>query len=503
MADSHETNDLEGPIQTSVRPRAARSEVLGQMKQLVASPHFKFAQMNRAAAEVDPGLVPTTDVNEEATSRKETRSVPVKAHLSPELKSPGKFIRVDAAHAQAPPTHLPKKALEQFVGWSECSIGTWDKVEEPIAEPKFEIKEAYGHKLTSSIESTNERGETTKVTSQWSLEAEAYQNLSQFDHSLGFDSARLRVDPAHAHIKPQNANPVAREIPSGMEEAVPVTDLLKMAFPTSTFETKSRNDAAPSTSLPKAQTLARETTAAKTTMLVAEPEIPDATPETYVSRFAMIHEIGQRAWPDITDKLLGPGRPMLEKLGAAIRQTNNAQTCETIVAGATRGCGATTIAMSLARWFADQGDRVLLVDADVHQAGITQTLKLTDHRSWVTVARGTNLTEKVFVRAAGSSIAFACLAPLRLRTIWQPFILDHLSKLLGTVQGVFDRILIDVGSTNQLMAELSGNFTLATTALVVATVGSLDDDSATRCKTNLVGLGIEHVHFAQNFARRS
>jgi hypothetical protein len=38
---------------------------------------------------------------------------------------------------------------------------------------------------------------------------------------------------------------------------------------------------------------------------------------------------------------------------------------------------------------------------------------------------------------------------------------------------------------------------------VVATVGSLDDDSAIRCKTNLVGLGIEHVLFAQNFARRS
>jgi Mrp family chromosome partitioning ATPase len=497
MADSNETSFYEGLTQTRVRSQAPRAKVLGQMKQLVASPHFKFAQMNQASAEVDPGLIPTTDVNDETASREQTRSVPVKTHESPELKSPGNFMRVDAAHAQAPPTHLPKKSLEQFVGWSECSIGTWDKVEEPVVEPKIEIKEAYGQKLTSSIETTNERGETKKVTSQWALEAEAYQNLSQFDHSLGFDAARMRVDHAHPHVKPQNAPTATSEIPAGMDEAVPVTDLLKMAFPESSFEMRSRIDAGQTTILPEAKPLVRETVPA------AEPELPEAAPETYVSRFAMIREIGERAWPEMTDKLLGPGRPMLEKLGAAIRQTNNAQTCETIVAGATRGCGATTVAMALARWFADQGDRVLLVDADVHGAGITQTLKLTDHRSWVTVARGTNLSKKLFVRAAGSSIAFACLAPLRLRTIWQPFIFDHLSKLLGTVEGVFDRILIDVGSTNQLMAELSGNCTLATSALVVATVGSLDDDSAIRCKTNLVGLGIEHVLFAQNFARRS
>jgi Mrp family chromosome partitioning ATPase len=205
----------------------------------------------------------------------------------------------------------------------------------------------------------------------------------------------------------------------------------------------------------------------------------------------------------ISNKMLTLGRPVLERLATTLDHLIPDTTTELVICGTNRGVGTSTIAVSLARLYAERGERVLLVDADIHKAGITHSLELIENRSWVTLVRGASVTDTGILKTRESKISFATISPLRLRTIWPPYVLDHLANLLSTLTDVFDRILIDVGPVNQLTAEMSGNQSLATAALVVAEVGNADEETTGRIRRNLAGVGIDQVLFAQNFAKQS
>lgn len=383
------------------------------------------------------------------------------------------YTRMDQGHEQAPASHLPADVIAAYSATSGTAVGDaqWSRKEpetaaEAIIAPAMATeqvapvtrldKDPFGSHLkpqrVAQAVSTGSTGDAASVTATAS--PAVFRSAVELEPPVSYAT----VPAAHVPF----ATREERKTSSGESRTPALTDLLRRAFP-----------------------------AQPTTGRGGANEIE-------------VREIEIEHWPEMVEKMLTLGRATVQQLSQAVRQQGQGQQrlIETVIAGASRGSGATTIALTLARQLAAEGERVLMIDADIQAVGMTRALSLYENRSWVTITRDMNFIEKGMVRDANTGIFFAALQPLRLRTVWPPFIFDHLAALLGTVQEKFDRVLIDVGTPQQLISELSGHRSLASSALIITRGNDADEEAALRIRTNLVGVGIEHVIFAQNFARK-
>ncbi len=380
------------------------------------------------------------------------------------------YTRVDQGHEQASASHLPADVISSYSATSATSVGDtgWSRQKleataeaiiapsvpsEPMARPTRLDKDPFGsHLKAQRVAQATSPGQAASTAA--SASPAAFRSVAELEPPISYAT----VPAAHVPFAPREET----KSPSGESPTPALTDLLRRAFP-----------------------------AQQTTGRGGANEIE-----------VRATEIEQ--WPEMVEKMLTLGHATVQQLSQAVRQLGQGEQrlIETVIAGVSRGSGATTIALTLARQLAAEGERVLVVDADIHAVGITRALSLHENRSWVTITRDMNFIEKAMVRDATTGIFFAALQPLRLRTVWPPFIFDHLAALLGTVQEKFDRVLIDVGTPQQLISELSGHRSLASSALIITRGNDADEEAALRIRTNLVGVGIEHVIFAQNFARK-
>jgi Mrp family chromosome partitioning ATPase len=392
-----------------------------------------------------------------------------------------KFARLDQKHDQPAATHLSRQMIAQLAAEAQqmrehglLQGGQEKRVSEnSSAKPKAENavnmqesktagKDPFGlHLKPQQVSLKNEPKPYPASAVNTDHTERIFRAVTNFDEPLTFTG----IPTPHFRVADQATNQSSvgqpEAVTSQLEDAsVPLTGLLQRAFPRNRIETGTQ-------------------------------QVPD------------IRQVEIGVWPEIVEKMLLLGTATVQRLAEVIREHTTGSANETVIASKTRGCGSSTITMALARWYAAAEERVLVVDADIHAVGVTKALGLHENRSWVTVTREMNFLEQGCVRDAATGIAFAALQPLRLRTIWQPFIFDHLASLVATVHRNFDRVLIDVGTPQQLISELSGNSSLATSALVVTKYDELDEEATYRIKTNLVGVGIENVLFAQNFARKS
>ncbi len=570
----HDSSANQPAMVTSVQQTTKRDQK-SRLKRLIGSPHFKFAK----AAQSD--LLPPLDIDHgsRSTGGRESNEVtspsPSQVPQATLFERPvGQFVRIDAAHKTSPDTHLRKQQLEQFVGWTEHAIPTWqDQVIDPNSQTS--LRSVTSSEMEQVSTANNPRNWPQQSSFGRSTKAETSptnvnrSTLASFDDTSETAVAKFRFDAEHERTFEQKIEPTQQAILAKSETYTPsdrdelfsqtkaIDELVRRAFsnaeaaaarraPTITVpqepavaraaskpltlgqmmvEPKATVDPAPSVekeptmestpgvalteSIPTVSAAsAEETITAESEVLETSEEISTSasSPKTMSAEaiddmWASMEIVAPRQWPEMTDRMLTAGRVIVERLATAVRQLCPSQTNEVAIVGAGRRVGTTTIGVALARYLAEQGERVLLVDGDIHNAGLTRSLNLSDNRSWVTFVRGANFASNGIVRLEDIPLAFATIAPLRLRTIWPPFVLDHLAALLASVREGFDRVLIDVGTSNQLLSEMSGNRVLSPSALVIAEVGKVDQDVYERVKRNLSGVAIDHVIFAQNFAR--
>ncbi|MEZ6096305.1 MAG: hypothetical protein R3C03_19105 [Pirellulaceae bacterium] len=538
--------------------RTAKQDIKTRLKRLINSPHFKFGTPQ---SELNPPMdfsepAPSSNERDRATTPEAIPQAVQQTNTEPK----GSFVRLDGPHATAPATHLPPSSLDQFVGWTETTLTRWQDQLDGLSEVQQRILRS--DSAISNVESNESDSAISNNTNEERL-PQSKQSRDSFGKSIGitegltpiqnFVSELRFVEPNYRfdsqHPKPtissksntQTGESIVStsetknggntssqfEMPSSVQNIINRTQaidaLVRQAFANSqTQESETCTEFDDSLQVERTTPRSNQKTEVKNSsetlgemlskQVASQPELetPVAPKPVEASkceqsqqRWDDIPEVSDRNWPEMTSKMLAAGRPVLERLAAGVERLCLASSNAVVITGAAREVGTSTIAMSLARLFAERGEKILLVDADIHSAGVTRTLDLGENRSWITLARGTELTTTALRKCKNQTIAFATIQPLRLRTLWSPYVFDHLAQMLNGVRGVFDRILIDTGAVNQLLAESSGNQKLAGAGLVVAELGKLDAEATERTRRNLAGIGIEHLLFAQNFAKRT
>ncbi len=204
-------------------------------------------------------------------------------------------------------------------------------------------------------------------------------------------------------------------------------------------------------------------------------------------------------WGAVVDKLC-QNQPLAQQLLLAAEQLIAGGDGRLLVAGARRGCGTTTLAATVSRLLIEQGKRVLMVDADLVQAGWTSDLELTSAGSWVNQVEAFEPLQEAMAISRKTNAAMVALQATSGRKHLPPYLLDYLGQLLRPLRDQFDATVIEVGPISQLLEELSQPSRLGSALLIVQQGGPDAAVELRRSKTTLNAFGITRLAVAQNFA---
>jgi Mrp family chromosome partitioning ATPase len=213
-------------------------------------------------------------------------------------------------------------------------------------------------------------------------------------------------------------------------------------------------------------------------------------------------DVGEFRWPLISDQMIKVGADSIQALSSTVLTTLAGTRRRVAVTGPSRRAGTTSIAISLARWAASEGARVLLVDADLAHPELSSLVGLGPGISWWNMLNQRDLGQpqvaEYIIRSQQTPI---CVMPLFInqgQTRSAAKLFDQLGHLLDPVSFDFDLILLDTGPVSQIVAELSVGQPLIDTALIVH---QDKDFTVTQAQNQLRALDVEQFVFAQNSVR--
>ncbi len=205
-------------------------------------------------------------------------------------------------------------------------------------------------------------------------------------------------------------------------------------------------------------------------------------------------------WPAVTNHMIATGSQAISHLAdstAALLSGSSRLT----VASSGRGEGSTSLAISLARWTASSGKKVLLVDGDLASPGLSSQVGLASDITWITAANGSVDPAEVIVRSQANQICIMPLNQIETRVTYPRFIYDLLGDLVSQVQSEFDLVIVDIGPTSQLFSELSKPELLSDATLLVHN-NSGSPQSFLQTTDQLQKFGISKYVVAQNTVRK-
>ena len=210
-------------------------------------------------------------------------------------------------------------------------------------------------------------------------------------------------------------------------------------------------------------------------------------------------DVGEFRWPKVTDQMISLGAEAIGQLSTTILGTIAGTRRRVAVTAADRRSGTTSIAISLARWAANEGARVLLVDADLAHPDLSSLVGLGPGISWLNALRDPRAFQNPAEYIIRSQQLPICVMPLAISAdkSREGHRLDQLGQLLDPVSFDFDLILLDMGPASQILAELSLGANLMDTALIVHQDKGY---KVNQVQNQLRELEVEQFVFAQNAA---
>lgn len=172
-------------------------------------------------------------------------------------------------------------------------------------------------------------------------------------------------------------------------------------------------------------------------------------------------------WSETTNKMIVSGGDSLNQLHRCLLDLIRPQQSRVIIGGVGRGQGTTSIAISLARWIAASGKKVLLVDGDLSKANLSRQAGMAKDISWMNSICHPLPNAELTVRSKKSNLCLMPLATVESRSQWPRFIYDELGKIIDQARHDFDLIITDIGPAEQMMAELSRPSCIADATVLV------------------------------------
>lgn len=203
-------------------------------------------------------------------------------------------------------------------------------------------------------------------------------------------------------------------------------------------------------------------------------------------------------WSETTNQMIVSGGNSLTQLHQSLLDLISPQQSRIIIGGVGRGVGTTSIAISLARWIAGSGKKVLLVDGDLSKADLSRQAGMARDVSWMNTICHPLPNAELTVRSKKSNLCLMPLASVESRSQWPRFIYDELGKIIDQAWHDFDLIITDIGPAEQMMAELSHPSCIADATVLVH-----DGVQSTVLKTaqnRMKMFGLSNLIIAQNRA---
>lgn len=201
-------------------------------------------------------------------------------------------------------------------------------------------------------------------------------------------------------------------------------------------------------------------------------------------------------WPMIIDQFLDIGEQAISRLANFSIDILDGSDHRLAVTSVRAGAGASTIACSVARWAAKMRKRVLLVDANLQNPALAQSIGLAPNISWLNVIRESLDVSEAIVRCKSTGVCVMPLGEIANAQNLPSALLDRLGDLLQGVHHAFDLIVIDTGVAGQLPIELTSSSKLVDAAMIVdSNVASAPFRST---KDGLLNFGVTKFVAAQN-----
>ena len=147
------------------------------------------------------------------------------------------------------------------------------------------------------------------------------------------------------------------------------------------------------------------------------------------------------------------------------------------------------------------GHRVLLIDGDLENAGLTRTLGLDGTISWTRVANQQCKIGEALVLGQASGIYLMPLASVLNRGNYPSDLYSELGKIVDPISDCFNLIIIDVGPSRQLTQETNRIDLVGDATMLVNDVSRTLVDEFEKNKSNLLAYGISKMLVAENFTR--
>lgn len=232
--------------------------------------------------------------------------------------------------------------------------------------------------------------------------------------------------------------------------------------------------------------------------LVAQQKSTVPTPiahETFIASW----QVPAFVWPQITSQLVdepsGAIRSLCHNAAQMMLGTGN----RLFVTGASKGVGTSTITMAMARQFAIEGKRTLLVDANITNPMLAVRMGLHPNMSWLQAVSQRRTISEVIINSVGDRLHLMPLCPIVGRVSWPRAIFDQLGQILFRLQSEFDLILIDGGKFIEVVAEATKPYSVADSFLLVSNKQRQATSEQERAQSGLVSFGVRRLMVAQNF----
>ncbi|MDG1872404.1 MAG: AAA family ATPase [Mariniblastus sp.] len=205
-------------------------------------------------------------------------------------------------------------------------------------------------------------------------------------------------------------------------------------------------------------------------------------------------------WPVITNQMIVSGGSAINDLAESTFSLISPLNQRLLITGLERSDGASSIAITLARWAAATGKKVLLVDADMSNPSLSKQVGLAPNISWINAVQQSLPASEVIVRSQNSNLCIMPLAQTESQSAKSQNIYDDLGDLIDQVRSHFDLVIVDGGPSSQLTAQLSHPGQLLDAMLMVH--NGMNFLEFSRAKSTLEKFGINKFIVAQNRAQQ-
>jgi Mrp family chromosome partitioning ATPase/formylmethanofuran dehydrogenase subunit D len=390
----------------------------------------------------------------------------------------GDAVRVQSAHG-----HIAHYT-------DETSRTEINRLAHPAEGDSVEIRSSHGH-VTSRTQPNNanenqhplQSGDAVRVQSSHGHAAHyadeaARTEMNRLDQATAGESVEIRS--SHGHVS-ASATPV--QIAAGTNSSVSpeVVSNENVAAPHSSPNTKSNSasNEAPPVSIP----------------------MSSPAPLAEIPANVAAWDVEEFRWPKLTNHMLDAGAEAIDELAKSVLRTMITGHQRLAVTSPGRGEGTSSIAISLARCVANNGGRVLLVDADLSHPGLSADVGLGPNISWSQAIRNGMPAAEVIIRSQQSQLCVMPLAPLSPHLEWPQKLLDPLGELIQEVQSSFDLVIYDIGPATQLISELSSPSKMIDVGLIVH--NGLDRARFRKTQNQLQQFGLQSLVVAQNAVHQS